>query len=88
MKTEEESILECYEPALSALKERIIHKHKQYGTSFYERSHEWMEMRSFNEIIEYYRANGDSEKIHEAIDVTVCWLLIAQQYLAGKKKED
>ena len=87
MRAEEESILECYEPALSTLKQRIITKHKDYGTSFYSRSHEWMEHRSFAEIIEYYRANGDSNKIYEAIDVAVCWLLIAQQYLAGKEEE-
>jgi len=87
MKTEKESILECYEPALSCFLERIIEKHKQHKTSFYQRTTSWMEERANGEIKEYHNAFSIRNEIEEALDVSICWFLIAQKLLAGQKED-
>ena len=87
MNKEEKSILECYEPAMSCILHRIVEKHKQYGTSFYSRSHEWMEQRAIGEVEEFHKALSIQNSIEEALDVSICWLLIAQKLLAGQKEE-
>lgn len=79
------SDLECYEPALSLLKQRILEKHEQYGTSFYDRTIEWMEQRANGEVEEFHNASTVRNEIEEAMDVSICWFLIAQKLLAGKK---
>ena len=76
-----------YEPALSAFMNRIVKKHGEHGTSFLERSFEWMQGRARGEVIEHYRAGSEAKAI-EALDVSICWFLIAQKYLMGQGKDD
>lgn len=75
-----------YEPALSAFMNRIVEKHGEYGTSFLERSYDWMRRRARGEVIEYYKADGNELSAIEALDVAICWFLVAQKHLSGQKE--
>ncbi len=77
-----------YEPALSVFLEMVGKGHKRYGMSFLKRSIRWMRNRANGEVVEYERAIDRSERAREAMDVSICWFLIAQKHLLAQDEED
>jgi len=73
-----------YDDILNKLRERIIQKHEEYGTSYLDRPFRWLRNRLQGELNEM---DGELFSIHlsgenaitEALDVAVCALLIADK---------
>lgn len=70
-----------YEPAISKFLEMLESGHRRYGTSYRDRSNEWMLGRLRGEEKEYFKARNPETKASEAMDCAICWVLIAHKHL-------
>jgi hypothetical protein len=80
---EDNIILDNYEPAFSTFVNMLEKNHIRHGSEYKDKPMWWMISRVRDEEIECMKDKNTEEKICEAIDVAIMWLLIAQKHWIG-----